>query len=282
MKTDIRLQRRLLLMAGAGLALTGLPVRAAEDDAVWAVVKRTGTLRVAFYKDFAPFSNEGKGADVDIAAALAARMGLKLSPMFFDADENMDDDLRNMVWKGHYMGYGPADVMIHVPVDREYMARQDKVEFIAPYHRERYAVAYDRQKVGSLDSMEPFETLPFGVVVDTMPDSLMLSADGGRYRSQLRHFKTLAEAMAALRSGEVAGVMALQGELEGAVAGDARFAVGQPPLAMLNSRQWPVGIAIRKGEQQLGRAIMAAMNALISEGEINRILARHHINWRAP
>lgn len=281
MKTDIGAQRRRLLLAGAGLALTGLPAWA-EGDEVWAGVKKSGLLRVAFYKDFAPFSNEGKGSDVDIAAALAARMGLKMSPMFFDADENMGDDLRNMVWKGHYMGYGPADMMMHAPVDREYMARQDKVEFIAPYHRERYAVAYDRRRVDNLETMAPFEKLPCGVVVDTLPDSLMLSADGGRYRSQLKHYKTLAEAMAALRSGEVAGVMALQGELEGAVAGDANFPVGPAPIALLNTRQWPVGIAIRKGEQQLGRAIMEAMNALVADGEIERIMARHNIKWRAP
>lgn len=281
MKSDSTSQRRRFLLAGAGLALTGLPAWA-EGDEVWAGVKKSGLLRVAFYKDFAPFSNEGKGSDVDIAAALAARMGLKMSPMFFDADENMGDDLRNMVWKGHYMGYGPADMMMHAPVDREYMARQDKVEFLAPYHRERYAIAYDRRRVDNLETMAPFEKLPCGVVVDTLPDSLMLSADGGRYRSQLKHYKTLAEAMAALRSGEVAGVMALQGELEGAVAGDANFPVGPAPIALLNTRQWPVGIAIRKGEQQLGRAIMEAMNALVADGEIERIMARHNIKWRAP
>ncbi len=281
MKSDSASQRRRFLLVGAGLALTGLPAWA-EGDEVWAGVKKSGLLRVAFYKDFAPFSNEGKGSDVDIAAALAARMGLKMSPMFFDADENMGDDLRNMVWKGHYMGYGPADMMMHAPVDREYMARQDKVEFIAPYHRERYAVAYDKRRVDNLETMAPFEKLPCGVVVDTLPDSLMLSADGGRYRSQLKHYKTLTEAMAALRSGEVAGVMALQGELEGAVAGDANFPVGPAPIALLNTRQWPVGIAIRKGEQQLGRAIMEAMNALVADGEIERIMARHNIKWRAP
>lgn len=281
MKSDSASQRRRLLLVGAGLALTGLPAWA-DGDEVWAGVRKSGLLRVAFYKDFAPFSNEGKGSDVDIAAALAARMGLKMSPMFFDADENMGDDLRNMVWKGHYMGYGPADMMMHAPVDREYMARQDKVEFIAPYHRERYAVAYDRRRVDNLETMAPFEKLPCGVVVDTLPDSLMLSADGGRYRSQLKHYKTLTEAMAALRSGEVAGVMALQGELEGAVAGDANFPVGPAPIALLNTRQWPVGIAIRKGEQQLGRAIMEAMNALVADGEIERIMARHNIKWRAP
>lgn len=280
MKNDRLQQRRALLLGGASLALVGLPARA--DETVWAGVNKSGVVKVAFYKDFAPFSDDGKGVDVDIANALAARMGFRMSPLFFDADENMDDDLRNMVWKGHYMGYGPADLMIHVPVDREYMARQDKVEFIAPYHRERFAVAYDRRKLGTLESMAPFEQQALGVVTDTLPDSLMLSADGGRYRAQIRHYKTLAEACAALRSGEVVGVMAMQGELEGALQGDANYSVAPPPMAMLNSRQWPLGVAIRKGEQQFGRAIMLAMNALVAEGEVERIMARHHVSWRAP
>ncbi|MBU0603883.1 MAG: transporter substrate-binding domain-containing protein [Gammaproteobacteria bacterium] len=282
MKSDHLRQRRTLLLSGVCLAMFGLSARADNEEGVWAGIQKSGVLKVAFYKDFAPFSNDGKGVDVDIAEALAARMGLKMSPLFFDADESMDDDLRNMVWKGHYMGYGPADLMIHVPIDRDYMVRQDKVEFLAPYHRERYAVAYDKRKLSDLETMAPFEKEPFGVVADTLPDSLMLSADGGRYRAQIRHYKSLDDAAAALRSGEVVGVMALQGELEGAVQGDANFAVVPPPLALLNRRQWPLGVAIRKGEQQLGRAIMAAMNALIAEGEVERIMARGHVVWRAP
>lgn len=271
------LKKILALTLAPILFALALPAHAGLDE-----VKKRGILTVAVYRDFAPFADDGKGIDIEIAQALAEKLGVRASVQSYDAAENMDDDLRNMVWKGHYMGYGPADMMMHAPVDREYMARQDKVEFIAPYHRERYAVAYDRRRVDNLETMAPFEKLPCGVVVDTLPDSLMLSADGGRYRSQLKHYKTLTEAMAALRSGEVAGVMALQGELEGAVAGDANFPVGPAPIALLNTRQWPVGIAIRKGEQQLGRAIMEAMNALVADGEIERIMARHNIKWRAP
>ncbi|WP_018411043.1 substrate-binding periplasmic protein [Methyloversatilis thermotolerans] len=276
----MKTRRRQLLLGAAAFAMTG---RArADGDGQWSRIRQSGVLKVAFYNDFAPFSDDGKGVDVDVATALVARMGLRMAPMFFDADENMDDDLRNMVWKGHYMGYGPADLMMHVPVDRDYMARQDKVDFIAPYHRERYAVAYDRDKVDRLESMQPFEQLDFGVVVDTLPDSLMLSADGGRYRSRIRHFPTLDLAVKALQAGEVAGVMALQGELEAALAGAARFAVVVPPLALLNTRQWPVGIAIRRGESELGRSIMTAMNDLTTNGEIGDIMAKHGVVWRKP
>jgi hypothetical protein len=65
----------------------------------------------------------------------------------------MDDDLRNMVWRGHYLGWGPADVLLHVPVERPLMAANPKVRIVAPYFRERLAVAYRRDALPRLDSL---------------------------------------------------------------------------------------------------------------------------------
>ncbi|MFO1328447.1 MAG: hypothetical protein U1F56_13900 [Rubrivivax sp.] len=46
----------------------------------------------------------------------------------------MNDDLRNMVWRGHYLGFGPADVLMHVPVNRPLM-ENPRVEIFAPCWR---------------------------------------------------------------------------------------------------------------------------------------------------
>ncbi len=97
------------------LLLALAPLGARANDL--ADVVKSGQISVALYKEFAPFSDEGKGVDVDIAKALAGKLGVKLAELWFDADENMEDDLRNMVWRGTLFGYGPADFMIHVPVD---------------------------------------------------------------------------------------------------------------------------------------------------------------------
>jgi hypothetical protein len=43
----------------------------------------------------------------------------------------MGDDLRNMVWRGHYLGYGPADVMLQVPVDK-FLAHNPQVMILRP------------------------------------------------------------------------------------------------------------------------------------------------------
>ena len=103
----------------------------------------SGTLKVAVYNDFAPFAEKGAGLDVDIAAALAKKMALQLSVLPFNAGDDVGDDLRNMVWKGHYLGYGPADVMMHVPVDASLANRNDKVTIFAPYLRESVRVVRD-------------------------------------------------------------------------------------------------------------------------------------------
>jgi ABC-type amino acid transport substrate-binding protein len=265
----------------AGLLMSAMPA-AAEETSALARIRHSGVLKVALYNGFPPFSNRGQGVDFDIAEALAAKLGVRMSALWFDADENMEDDLRNMVWKGHYLGYGPADVMMHAPVDREYIAKVDKVRFFAPYHRERYAVGRRLDKVPVGDSFDKLETLPYAVEGDTLAASVMLSLDGGRYRSSLRTYRTGGEAVEALRSGAVPVAIAQQGELEAGLGGDARFAVDLPPNPILQKRQWAIGLAVKADSGDLAQALQLAMNELLADGSIKQIMLRHGVRHRAP
>lgn len=274
--------RTAFAVAGFLLACIVAPLVHAEELSALAKIRQSGVLKVALYKNFAPFSHDGRGVDVDIAEALAAKLGVKMSPLWFEADENMEDDLRNMVWKGHYLGYGPADVMMHAPIDPAYMAKVDRVKFFAPYHRERYAVARRLDVLPTLDNFEPFEKLGLGVEGDTLAATVMLSADGGRYRNTIKTFRTASEAVGALKSGAVAAVMAQQGELEGGLAGDASMAIDLPPHPILQKRQWPLGLAVKKQSDDLAQALQAAINELIADGSLKAIMKRHGVNHRQP
>ncbi|HQC97391.1 MAG TPA: ABC transporter substrate-binding protein, partial [Aquabacterium sp.] len=107
--------RRTWLQAGAAvLAGAALPALAQDKPALQRIQER-GTLVVGVYNDLPPFNSGGKGIDVALAEALAKALGVKLSLLPFNAGEDMGDDLRNMVWRGHYLGFGPADVLLHVP-----------------------------------------------------------------------------------------------------------------------------------------------------------------------
>ena len=120
---------RWLGAAGAAAGLAGLPLRAAATPLER--VRERGALTVGIYHDMPPFHVGGKGIDVELAQALAESLGVRLSLLPFHADENMADDLRNMVWRGHYLGYGPADVLLHVPVDRPLMDANPQVSIVA-------------------------------------------------------------------------------------------------------------------------------------------------------
>ena len=131
--------RRLWLKALAATPLfAALPSRA--DD--MAAIRQRGRLRIAVYNDFPPYAmSGGKGIDADIGRAIAEKLGLTPEIVGFNADEDMNDDLRNMVWKGHYLGTQPADVMMHVPVDELLARANDKVRIFGSYHRETLALA---------------------------------------------------------------------------------------------------------------------------------------------
>jgi ABC-type amino acid transport substrate-binding protein len=256
--------------------------QAEEEKSALGEIQKRGILKVALYKNYPPFSNDNKGADADLAAALAAKLGVKLSVLWFDAGENMEDDLRNMVWKGHYLGYGPADVLMHAPIDRAYMAKNDKVKFFAPYHRERYAVARNIEQIALLENFDAFEKLPLGIEGDTLAAKVMLTANDGRIRDMVRPFKTAYEAIAALKAGTVSGVIAQQGELEAGLAGDKRFAIDLPPDQIMKMRQWPMGLAVKAESVDLEKALQQAMKDLTDDGSVSKIMAKNGINYRAP
>ena len=141
-------------------------------------------LRVAVYRDFPPFSRSVggtlEGADVDLAKAIGEKLGLGVEFMELTADENMDDDLRNAVWKGHYLGGGVADVMMHVPVNREFEQRNDLVVIFGAYQRETFAVARDPSRISETAGFPVFQTEKVGVELDTVPDFFLSGAFGGR------------------------------------------------------------------------------------------------------
>ena len=131
-------------------------------------IKASGILKVALYKDNAPYSDgpvSGMvGLDVGLAQALARQMQLNAALLPFDSGENMNDDLRNMVWRGHYLGYGPADVMLHVPVDKYFMAENRQAFIFGPYAREHLVVLHNPQQLAHGISIALYNT-GFGIFI---------------------------------------------------------------------------------------------------------------------
>jgi len=254
----------------------------AQDKTALQKIQQRGVLTVALYKDFAPFSDNGKGIDVELAEALAGKLGVKMTPLWFTAADDVAGDLRKMVWKGTPIGYGPADLMMHVPVDPQYMAKVDQVKIFGAYHRERFAIGRQLETLPSLENLEPFEKLSLGVEGESMGALVMLSADSGRYRDKLKIFKSTEDAIAALKSGAVAAVLGQQGELENGVGADSRFAIDLPPNQLLKMQQWRIGLAVKAENVELTNALETAMSELMADGTVTRIVQGYGLKHRLP
>jgi len=277
--------RRLWLQALAALPMAvALPVMADGFE----TIRQRGRLRVAVYNDFPPYSLAGgKGIDADIARAIAAKLGLTAEIVGYNADEDMNDDLRNMVWKGHYLGTQPSDVMMHVPVD-EYLARaNDKVRIFGAYHVETLALARNPERVpkalagSAAVALEIFTREKIGVETASLADSFLLGVLNGRLRENVVHFKTVAEATQGMAEGKVAAVLAPRAELEAAVKGQAKVVLDSPKFAELKVDSWPLGMAVKVEDQALAEAIGGALAGLKADGTIADIFKRHGITHQA-
>ena len=274
-------RRHWLQASAAALATLALPSSAQDKPALQRIRER-GSLVIGIYNDMPPFHVGGQGIDVALAGALARALEVKATLLPFNADENMNDDLRNLVWRGHYLGFGPADVLLHVPVDRPLMAANPRVNIFAPYYRERVMIARDLAKVPKLDSLDDLGRQKIAVPGQTLAGWLLIGADSGKYRDQLTtKLKDGTEAAALLQRGEVVAAAGHASELESVLAGDARFAIEPLPLPRMKDG-WAIGMAVKKESEDLARALQAAVNSLNDGGEMARMFAAAKVSWRKP
>ncbi len=245
-------------------------------------IGRDGLLRVAVYDDFAPYSDAGKGVDVDIAKALAAKLGLTAQIVGFKAGDDMDDDLRNMVWKGHYLRGQPADVMMRVPVEEALAQANDKVRIFGAYQHESIAMARVPSRVPAPDgssalALEVFTREKIGVEGETLADLFLLGTLNGRLRENVAHYRSVTEAAQALRDGAVSAVLATRGQLENALAGETRFAIDEAKIFELKNSRWPVGMAVESHAVELAEALTQALADLKQDGTLASIFKRYHL-----
>lgn len=277
-------RRRFLLGAGALALLAASPLRAAAAELE---LQQPGTLRVAVYANFAPYSAAGKGIDVALARALAERLGLQPQIVEFPADENMDDDLRNMVWRGHYLGTKPADVMLHVPVDVNFAASNRQVRIFGPYHLETLALARIAERVpapssSAAESFAVFTEERIGVELDTHASDFLLQLMDGALRPQVVHFRNLGEAAAALKNGEIAAVMGTRSEIEAALSAHPGVAIDTLAMPELRVTGWPLGMAVKADSALLADALGNALADLQRSGDLARIFEASGVRHRLP
>jgi polar amino acid transport system substrate-binding protein len=271
------------LRTALAMALTLSAASAAADEPPLRT-RQPGVLRVAVYKDYAPFADRDQGIDVDVARALAEKLGLKAEVRAYPDADSIDGDLRNIIWRGHPLWREQlADVMLHVPVDSHVIQKNDQVKIFGPYFRERLVVARNRGRIPQLPTLQIFTTEKIGVEVETLEDRYLVGSFGGLLRENVVHFPTLIAATAALVKGEVSAVMGRQTLIEAGLGGAAAgFEISAAPAPGLATSGWELGMAVKADNPELAAALARAVEALLREGVVERAFTSRGLSYRAP
>jgi ABC-type amino acid transport substrate-binding protein len=271
-----------IFVIASDVVAQSLPNHPEYDD----IINR-GFIDVAVYADFPPFSSrvdgELSGVDVDLARLIAGRLGIHATFRELQADETVADDLRNAIWKGHYLGGGISDLMMHVPVDREFARRNPMVVINGPYYQERLVLARDPEKTGDTPSLAVYRYEKVGVELDTLPDFFLSGFQGGMLAGNVVHYPTVGEAAAGLLRGEVAAVFAPRSQIETALAGNESRFVIEPALAPgLVRDRWNLGVAVSAHTRQLGYAVEDILTELVDSGAVSEVFDQYGLSYTEP
>ncbi|NRA56209.1 MAG: transporter substrate-binding domain-containing protein [Gammaproteobacteria bacterium] len=248
---------------------------------------------VAVYRDFLPFStNENgiaSGIDIDVATTIANKLGVKLRLHWVSADENVEGDLRNNLWKGHFLNRTVADLMLRVPYDRKYSQLRDdigelvhdRVHMFGPYHTESWQIIFNSKKIDDVTTMAMFQYHDIGVEIDSVPDFYLSTAFAGRLRERAKHFASTKAAVDAMVTSKVDAAMGLRSQITHfqQPLGD-QFKLASNAFPMLGRQQWDIGMAVRDEYRQLGYAVGDVVTEMVSNGEMAAIFKRHHTYYQ--
>ncbi len=253
----------------------------------------SGYIEFAVYNDFPPYSfkqdGEPAGIDIEVAKLIARELGVEPRWFWFNADETLDDDLRNAVWKGHYLNRRIADVMLRVPYDPEFsrlmdgygQLKNEMVVMFGPYHRERWWIARDTAQTGEVRNLANFMYMPIGVEIDTLPDFFLSGALRGRLRERVEHYPSIPLALADLIDGEIAAVVGTRSQLDWGLREHA-FDMSGDGLEAIANPAWDIGLAVRHNFRQLAYAVEDIVLKLSNSGEIAGVFAKHRLHYEKP
>ena len=199
----------------------------------------------------------------------------------------MNDDLRNMVWRGHYRGYGPANVMLHVPVDKYLMQENRQALIFAPYMRQVQVLLHDTRVLPQVTGPDDLKGHKLAVERGTGLASVLMGQQGGMLRTQVSVYPSGVEAAQAVISGQAAAAYVLRSQAEAALARAAQprpahLALASLPLEGVPANGWPLGLAIKVANKDLGQAIEAAFKELRSNGELLAMFQQRGMTLTAP
>jgi len=241
-----------LALLGA-ISLASLPAQARDFPEI-----QDDVFQVANSGAYPPFSyvdTAGNliGFDVDIAEALADRMGVEVN-------------IQTSPWNGIVaaLAGGRFDACIcSMSVTEE---RERAVDFTDPYYRSGLSI-WVREETDDISSIDDFEGKRIGSTLGETGNQWATDNAEGRWRNQT--FQGLPDMLNGLTTGRVDAMIADDIPVYVAI-GDGDIAIKQIDVGELPS--WPAAIAIQKNKPQLKAALNTALTEIREDGTYQAIV----------
>ncbi len=276
---------RRLIGAIVALAFAGVacPANARPLDDVIA----SKVLRVIVYEDNEPFSwddkGEPRGIEVEIARALAAKLGVAAEITLRMTGEQVDQDLRTNVVRGTFGGGIAGDVMLHVPVDREIGLRVREAVIGNAYFQQRIGLAVQPDRPGEIASFDVFKREKIGVQLATVADYFLMRFDGGALVDNISHYLKPKQGVDRFVSKETSAVLGVRSHMEAMLKARGQSAKWlSPPMPGLTRADWVLGTAVNEQSRDLSYAIGAALAEMAADGTMAAICGKFGVTYLPP
>ncbi|MEQ1696670.1 MAG: transporter substrate-binding domain-containing protein [Hyphomicrobiaceae bacterium] len=268
----------ILVLTGGSGAASARPL----DDVVASKV-----LRVILYEDNEPFSwndkGELRGIDVEIARAVAAKLGVQAEITLRMTGEQIDQDLRTNVVRGTFGGGIAGDVMFHVPVDREVGLRVREAVIGNAYFQQRIGLAVRSDRAGEIASFDVFKSEKIGVQLATVSDYFLMRFAGGALVNNISHYLKPKQGVDRFVSKETPAVLGVRSHMEAMLKERGVTAKWQsPPMPGITRAEWVLGTAVNEQSRDLSYAIGAALSELAADGTLAAICGKFGVTYLPP
>lgn len=245
-----------------------------------------GYLTFAVYEDFKPYSwqagSKAKGIDIDVANIIAKEIGVEARFNFFTADENIDADFRNQIWRGPLIGGQVSNVMMHAPYNKDLQCRNEFVVLGGQYFNETLATAYWQEVFPDTPPTAPYYRFhKVGVVNDTISDVYLENFGGGMLLNNILHYADIEQALAGLMQRDVDAVMGGKGELEH-LNQSTSVVIANPPLVNFTLNEWTLGIAVNFRYRELYYTVDGIIADMVNDGRMAKIFANYKVSYVPP
>lgn len=259
-------------------------------------IQASGEIVIALYNDFPPYSymedGEAKGIDVEVGKYIAESLNVKPKWYFTDSGEDLDGDLRNVVWKGNPVHKTRADVMLRIPYDYDYMRQvdatsgslqTDMVVIKSPYHSEKWVIVTHKEVLASVNTLGVFAYHTIGVELDTLPDKHLSMNNGGILRKNVKRYAKFEDAIKDFKAGKIDAISGLKSQLEFLLDynnNQDKYTMTKEVLGIKSL--WDIGVATRTDARELSYHIDGVITKLYENNTLQKIFDSYHVTYAKP